>query len=99
MKKRLSNKGIAAFLPVLLIMATVVAGCALNQSPTAYIDSIVPGEVAQGEAVAFTGHGTDSDGTVVAYRQLHRSQLEAILSPLEPRITMVPGLQMSLPLS
>ena len=68
MKKRLSNKGIAAFLPVLLIMATVIAGCALNQAPTAYIDSVVPGEAAHGEAVAFTGHGTDSDGTVVAYR-------------------------------
>jgi len=68
MKKRLTNKGIAAFLPVLLIMATVIAGCALNQAPTAYIDSIVPGEAAQGEAVTFTGHGTDSDGTLVAYR-------------------------------
>jgi len=68
MKRKLSNKGIAALLPVLLIMATVIAGCALNQPPTAYIDSIVPGEAAHGEAVAFTGHGTDSDGTVVAYR-------------------------------
>jgi len=68
MKRKLSNNWIAALLPVLLIMAIVIAGCALNQSPTAYIDSIVPGEAAQGEAVAFTGHGTDSDGTVVAYR-------------------------------
>ena len=68
MKRKLSNKEIAAFLPVLLIMAIVIPGCSLNQSPTAYIDSIVPGEVAQGEAVTFTGHGTDSDGTVVAYR-------------------------------
>jgi len=68
MKGKLSNKGIAVFLPVLLIMAIVIAGCVLNQSPTAYIDSVVPGETTHGEAVAFTGHGTDSDGTVVAYR-------------------------------
>jgi hypothetical protein len=68
MNRKLSNKGIAAFLPVLLVMATVIAGCALNQPPTAYIDSIVPDEAAQGEAVAFTGHGTDTDGTVVGYR-------------------------------
>jgi len=68
MKRKLSNKGIAALLSLLLIMAIAIAGCALNQAPTAYIDSIVPGEAAQGEAVTFTGHGTDSDGTVVAYR-------------------------------
>jgi len=68
MKRKLSNNGIAALLPLSLIMATAIAGCALNQSPTAYIDSIVPGEAAHGEAVTFTGHGTDSDGTVVAYR-------------------------------
>jgi len=68
MKRKLSNKRIAALLPVLLIMAIVISGCALNQAPTAYIDSIVPGEATQGEVVTFTGHGTDSDGTVVAYR-------------------------------
>jgi hypothetical protein len=68
MNRKLSNNVIAAFLPLLLIMATVIAGCALNQSPTAYIDSIVPDEATHGEAVAFTGHGTDSDGTVVGYR-------------------------------
>ena len=68
MKRKLSNNWIAVFLPVLLIMTIAIAGCVLNQSPTAYIDSIVPGEATHGEAVAFTGHGTDSDGTVVAYR-------------------------------
>jgi hypothetical protein len=68
MKRKLSNNWIAVLLPVLLIMATAIAGCALNQAPTAYIDSIAPDEAAQGEAVAFTGHGTDSDGTVVGYR-------------------------------
>jgi len=68
MKRKLSNKRIAAFLSLLVIMATVIAGCALNQPPTAYIDSIVPDEAAQGEAVTFTGHGTDTDGTLVAYR-------------------------------
>jgi len=67
-KRKLSNKGIAALLFLSLIMATVVAGCALNQPPTAYIDSIVPGEATQGEAVTFTGHGIDTDGTLVGYR-------------------------------
>ncbi len=68
MKRKLTDKRIAALLFLSLIMATVIAGCALNQAPTAYIDSIVPDEVAQGEAVAFTGHGIDTDGTLVAYR-------------------------------
>lgn len=39
-----------------------------NQPSTAYIDSVEPTEATAGEEVAFTGHGTDPDGTVVAYR-------------------------------
>jgi len=39
-----------------------------NQPPTAYIDSITPNPATQGtDTVSFTGHGTDSDGSVVAY--------------------------------
>jgi hypothetical protein len=39
-----------------------------NQPPKAYIDSISPAGALVGELVSFTGHGTDTDGTVVAYR-------------------------------
>lgn len=41
-----------------------------NQSPKAYIDSISPSEPAAGDSISFVGHGTDADGTVVAYRWL-----------------------------
>ena len=38
------------------------------QPPTAYIDSITPNPATQGtDTVSFTGHGTDSDGSVVAW--------------------------------
>lgn len=68
MKTKPGNRGIAALLSLLLIMAIAIGGCAGNKAPTAYIDSIVPPEPTHGEGVTFTGHGTDSDGTVVAYR-------------------------------
>lgn len=65
--------------PILaLLIVTTVSGCGVNQSPTAYIDSITPAEVTSGETVAFNGHGTDPDGTVVAYRW--RSSLDDDLS-------------------
>lgn len=38
-----------------------------NQPPTAIIDSITPNPAVQGQTVTFTGHGTDPDGSVVAY--------------------------------
>ncbi len=60
---------------VLLLLCALVLlpGCsyfvpALNQAPKAYIDSISPAEVKAGEQVTFEGHGTDAEGTVVAYR-------------------------------
>ncbi|MDI6735223.1 MAG: hypothetical protein QME42_03355 [bacterium] len=39
----------------------------INQPPTAHIDSISPNPATQGKIVSFTGHGEDSDGTIVAY--------------------------------
>lgn len=39
-----------------------------NIPPTAYIDSITPNPSTLGEAVSFVGHGTDSDGSVTAYK-------------------------------
>lgn len=38
-----------------------------NQPPTAIIDSISPAPAMQGQTITFTGHGADSDGTIVAY--------------------------------
>lgn len=54
----------------LLAILVVTDGCTCdtNEPPTAYIDLISPAEVSPGEAVTFEGHGTDADGTVVAYR-------------------------------
>jgi hypothetical protein len=39
-----------------------------NVPPIAYIDSITPNPSTQGETVSFKGHGSDSDGSVVAYK-------------------------------
>ncbi|MGB5925350.1 MAG: hypothetical protein WBH01_04570 [Dehalococcoidia bacterium] len=50
-----------------------------NQPPTAYIDSITPDPAEQAkDIVSFTGHGTDSDGSVVAYNW--RSSIDGQLS-------------------
>ena len=38
-----------------------------NLAPVAAIDSIAPNPADQGEAVTFTGHGTDPDGSIVGY--------------------------------
>ncbi|MBN1375856.1 MAG: hypothetical protein JXA01_06850 [Dehalococcoidia bacterium] len=67
-------------LVVVLMLVVAVAGCIYvpegfmgpvaggSQPPVAYIDSISPATPAVGETVNFNGHGTDADGTVVAYR-------------------------------
>lgn len=39
-----------------------------NIAPTAVIDSIVPNPAYTGQSVQFTGHGTDTDGTIAAYK-------------------------------
>jgi PKD repeat protein len=50
-----------------------------NLPPTAFIDSIMPSAAEQGkDTVSFTGHGTDTDGSVVAYNW--RSDLDGQLS-------------------
>jgi ABC-type glycerol-3-phosphate transport system substrate-binding protein len=74
MKKRLM-----LVMAVLLAILLITAGCQhlpdelnnlfkTNEPPKAYIDSISPTEAIPGETVTFLGHGTDSDGTIVAYR-------------------------------
>jgi N-acetylneuraminic acid mutarotase len=49
-----------------------------NVAPTASIDSISPQPATRGDSISFTGHGTDSDGTVAAYKW--RSSLNGTLS-------------------
>ncbi len=77
MKKQLVFAGLMVGLLVAL------TGCAyilapFNQPPTAYITSISPAEVTEGETVEFSGYGTDVDGEVVGYRW--RSDLDGELS-------------------
>jgi hypothetical protein len=71
-----------ALLAVLIVLL-ITTGCTCgapkgNQSPTAYIDSAMPAETTVGTKIAFKGHGTDPDGTVVAYRW--RSNIDGDLS-------------------
>jgi PKD repeat protein len=50
-----------------------------NRPPTAFIDSITPATAGQGkDTVAFSGHGTDTDGSVVTYNW--RSNIDGQLS-------------------
>ena len=63
-----------------LAIPFLLAGCSLlpslpqvtrpsaNEEPVAYIDAITPSTVTAGEDITLVGHGTDADGTVVAYR-------------------------------
>ena len=58
---------------LLLCVLALLPGCSYilpqsNQPPKAYINTIAPSTVVEGEMVSFSGHGTDSDGNVVAYR-------------------------------
>ncbi len=39
-----------------------------NDPPVAYIDSISPTQATSGKTITFIGHGTDTNGNVVAYR-------------------------------
>ena len=55
---------------ILLLFLLLPISClpVQNQSPTSYIDSITPSQPEAGEVITFTGHGTDTDGSIVAYR-------------------------------
>jgi hypothetical protein len=66
----------AFFLPSCMPFSCAVPG--LNQPPVAYIDLIAPSTAGAGTMVSFEGHGTDVDGSVVAYRW--RSSLDGDLS-------------------
>jgi N-acetylneuraminic acid mutarotase len=49
-----------------------------NAAPTAYIDSITPNPTSRGQSIYFSGHGSDSDGSVTAYKW--RSSLNGTIS-------------------
>jgi len=58
----------ASAILVLLLLIPLACDLVANERPTAYIDSIAPSPATEDEAVTFNGHGTDTDGSVVAYR-------------------------------
>ncbi|OHB53896.1 MAG: hypothetical protein A2Y10_14890 [Planctomycetes bacterium GWF2_41_51] len=49
-----------------------------NNAPIASIDSITPNPAESGREIQFTGHGTDSDGTIAAYNW--ESSIDGVLS-------------------
>lgn len=51
---------------------------AANATPVAYIDSISPNPATPGQTISFSGHGTDSDGTITGYNW--RSNKDGTLS-------------------
>lgn len=68
---------------MVLLAVAFLPGCSYilpqaDQPPNAYIDAITPSEVTEGDVVSFLGHGTDTDGQVVAYSW--RSDLDGQLS-------------------
>lgn len=69
----------------LILFITLLPGCItvnmgnpVSQPPSAFIDQVIPANAVTGDTVSFTGHGTDSDGTITAYQW--RSSLDGILS-------------------
>jgi hypothetical protein len=73
-------------LAMVLLLALLPVGClpfrqaqpAVNQPPIAHIDSVSATQVVPGETVAFSGHGIDPEGKIVAYRW--RSSVDGELS-------------------
>ena len=68
---------------LIVVVLTVAMSClptipAYSQPPTAYIDVVSPTNASLGEAVSFTGHGVDPDGSIAAYNW--RSSLDGDLS-------------------
>lgn len=66
------------FCAVLLLSGCSAISPPSNQPPRAYIDSVSPEVIAEGETIGFTGQGTDEDGDVVGYQW--RSDLDGLLS-------------------
>jgi parallel beta-helix repeat protein len=58
--------------------ASIIINSPVNHAPIAYIDEITPNPVKQREAVLFRGHGTDEDGSIIAYKWL--SSKDGIIS-------------------
>ena len=50
--------------------ASITINSPVNHALTAYIDEITPNPAKQREAVLFRGHGTDEDGSIIAYKWL-----------------------------
>jgi parallel beta-helix repeat protein len=50
--------------------ASITIDSPVNHAPIAYIDEITPNPAKQREAVLFRGHGTDEDGSIIAYKWL-----------------------------
>ncbi len=48
--------------------ASITINPPVNHAPIAYIDEITPTPAKQREAVLFRGHGTDEDGSIIAYK-------------------------------
>ena len=67
-----------------LLLLTMVLGCTAvspvgpNVIPVAYIDSVSATTAVLGDLVSFNGHGTDEEGTIVAYKW--RSDVDGVLS-------------------
>ena len=57
---------------------TLRVGNPPNSIPTAVIDSVSPNPADLGQSVSFSGHGEDSDGTIISYRW--ESDLDGLLS-------------------
>jgi len=52
-----------------------------NVLPIAQIDAILPAAATSGSTITFSGHGTDTDGTIIGYEW--RSNIDGVLSSLQ----------------
>jgi hypothetical protein len=69
-----------------IILLSLISGCTAvspvepNEIPVAYIDSVSATTAVLGDVVNFSGHGTDKEGSVVAYQW--RSSIDGVLSTM-----------------
>ncbi len=77
-----SSKLLAFFTLFLLITPIGCTGSTqtqvVNKEPVAYIDTIAPTYTLAGEAISFSGHGTDQDGSITGYSW--RSSIDGVIS-------------------